>query len=176
MTELMYKGTVCITARHKKYRYNNAGSTKLFNLLINFLCGAYVNSFDKSVLPGKIGIFKMSKDDLLNSSPNSKQISNLKDRTTIDCGTEADTTPYVQYNFIIEARDIIDKNIQTTAPISLGLISANKQDVLAAIDLADIEGENNTSIIKEVLAGNTSVVINWKLCFVNSTSNKEGAE
>lgn len=156
-----YVGVVSVVSSGIKKRFHNNGTTKLFNLLRDVLLA---REFDETKLPAYIMLYAVGDESkfetavMEGSIPFSDDISDcLYTEATVDryARTPAadDNTPLsiAQYRTLI-VKSQLNSELDVNKTYYLGLIAANKTDMLAYVKL-----DSTTSL------GGEQTLITWDL-------------
>lgn len=161
-TEIVYSGKVLMKYENKQIEKRNSGSCNLFRLISCFLSKS---SYSMNSLPAYFNLYTDSKDTLLSNSTTSSRTSVL--RNFIDVSSEAKTdTKYTkfttEYIGTLTSGNLVDTNV-SYSHLTLCLISADKNEILAAVDFP-VESYN-------VVRNGGQVQLKWIMEFKNKSSS-----
>lgn len=164
---LIYQGDVSITFNHKTVKYKNKGTFHLFRLFSYML---YNGQTDVGSLPAGIMIYEADSEEILNTpyciNHKSKELLTtyvLTHKYTTESTENNERRFHTVFDATVAPEYLIKK--PQTQKLTLALISADEEDILAAIPF-------NLEYINYLIQG-SSAIINWTLTLKNSNESTE---
>ena len=159
-SNLVYSGTLYIESEKKKSVKHNTGSIYLFKLIASVLCR---ENYSSAKLPTYVMLYNNTVDNIINDPVVQHHRSYELLNRTVDIVGYSSTSinSDIESNFITTIyQSMLTQTLNTPSKVTLALISADKNEILAAVEF-------DTDIYTIIRSG-SQAQLKWVLTISNS--------